>query len=179
MTQYVALLRAINVGGNNKVTMGALRELAIGLGWQTPRTLLTSGNLVFEAKPISAAGLEAALEQAVAARLTVYIDAVVRTAAEWHATIADNPFPEAAATDPAHLVLLCLKTPPIAGGIATLTSAIKGREAVRAAGHNLYITYPDGIGESKLTAAVIEVRLGTRGTARNWNTVLKIAELMM
>ena len=179
MTQYVALLRAINVGGNNRVTMGALRELAIGLGWTSPRTLLTSGNLAFEAKETWAEQLEADLEAAVAAKLSVYIDVIVRTAAEWHAAIAGNPFAGMAAADPGHLVLLCLKEPPAAGGVATLAAAIKGRESVHAVGHDLYITYPDGIGSSKLTASVIETRLGTRGTARNWNTVLKIGEMMM
>ena len=179
MTQYVALLRAINVGGNNKVTMGALRELASGLGWKTPRTLLTSGNLGFEAEASSAHVLEEALETAVAGALQVYVDVIVRTASAWHAAISANPFPEMAATDPGHLVLMSLKATAEINGIATLNAAITGRESARIAGQNLYITYPDGIGSSKLTASLIETRLGTRGTARNWNTVLKIGEMIM
>ena len=93
--------------------------------------------------------------------------------------IAANPFPEQAASDPAHLVLMgTLRDAPSAGGREdALRAAIKGREIVQARGRHLYIVYPDGIGPSKLTGGVIERALSTRGTARNWNTVLKLAAL--
>jgi uncharacterized protein (DUF1697 family) len=61
--------------------------------------------------------------------------------------------------------------------VSALQGAIKGREQVRVKGRQAYITYPDGIGRSKLTMAVIEKALGTRGTGRNWNTVLKLGDL--
>jgi uncharacterized protein (DUF1697 family) len=98
----------------------------------------------------------------------------VRSAAEWEATIAANPFSDAAANDPSHLVVMPCKAAPSAAGVTSLQTAITGRETVRAAGKQLYITYPDGIGDSKLTSALIERKLGVVGTARNWNTVQKI-----
>ena len=70
---------------------------------------------------------------------------------------------------------MCLKDAPSAAAVKALTAAIKGRETFRAAGRNAYVVYPDGIGRSKLTNALIEKTLETRGTARNWNTVLKLA----
>ena len=72
---------------------------------------------------------------------------------------------------------MCLRTAPTAAQVAALQAAIKGREIVKARGKQAYFVYPDGVGRSKLTIQVIEKTLGTRGTARNWNTVLKLGEL--
>ena len=73
--------------------------------------------------------------------------------------------------------MMCLRDEPSAAQIRELRAAIKGREVVKAKGKQAYFVYPDGVGTSKLTIKVIEKALGTRGTARNWNTVLKIGEL--
>ena len=100
---------------------------------------------------------------------------LVRTAGAWRALVAGNPFPEAAADDPGHLVAMPLKAEPAAAAVEALAAAIKGRERVAASGGVLYLHYVDGIGRSKLTNAVIEKHIGSRGTGRNWNTVLKIA----
>jgi uncharacterized protein (DUF1697 family) len=83
----------------------------------------------------------------------------------------------AAKDDPGHLVVMCLKAAPTTKNVLALEAKIPGREQIRADGKHLYITYPDGIGPSKLTNTVIEKTLGIRGTARNWNTVLKLATL--
>jgi len=98
----------------------------------------------------------------------------VRTADEWDAVVAGNPFPAEAKSDPGHLVVMALKAAPEAAAVAALQAAIAGRETVRAVGRQAYLVYPDGIGESKLTIQKIEKALGTRGTGRNWNTALKL-----
>jgi uncharacterized protein (DUF1697 family) len=72
---------------------------------------------------------------------------------------------------------MVLKQAPDAGAVEALQAAITGREVVRAVGRQAYITYPDGIGDSRLTINVIEKKLGSRGTGRNWNTVLKLGTL--
>jgi uncharacterized protein (DUF1697 family) len=177
MTTYIALLRGINVGGNKLVSMAELRALAETLGLEEPRTLLQSGNLVFRGKKQAATALERTLERAVAAELGVACDFVVRTAAEWDAIIAANPFPEAATRDPSHLVVMCLKGAPSGAQAAALRAVIRGREVGAVDGRQAYLVYPDGIGTSKLTNTVIESKLGVRGTARNWNTVLKLKAL--
>jgi uncharacterized protein (DUF1697 family) len=137
---------------------------------------LQSGNVVFDGGRRTPAALEPVLERATAKHLGVSVDFLVRTAAEWQAIVAGNPFGEQARRDPGHLVVACLKSAPPAKNVTALHAAIRGREMVQARGRDLYIVYPDGIGRSKLTTALIEKTLGTRCTARNWNTVLKLAE---
>jgi uncharacterized protein (DUF1697 family) len=171
---HIALLRGINVGGHNKVTMFDLRGLLETLEFVGVKSLLQSGNLIFESPRLSGAELERLLEKETQS-LGVLVDYVVRSAKEWKKIVARNPFPDEAKTDPSHLVLMCLKSSASAAKLDALQHAIKGRETVRRNGKQLYIVYPDGIGASKFTAALIERTLGTRGTARNWNTVLKLA----
>ncbi|WP_342237736.1 DUF1697 domain-containing protein [Inquilinus sp. OTU3971] len=175
MTTWIALLRAVNVAGHAPIKMADLRALAAELGFAArARTLLQSGNLVFAGKG-KAEELERTLQQALEQRLGLGTEVFVRSAADWAGAIARNPFPEEAESDPSHLVLLPLKQAPKA--VAALQAGIAGREQVRTDGRHAYITYPDGIGRSKLTMAVIEKKLGTSGTGRNWNTVLKLAAL--
>jgi len=178
MPLHLALLRAINVGGHNKIAMADLRDLAESLGLRQSKTLLQSGNLVFEGGQRAPSALEALLESETHKRLGVAVDYLVRSAAEWRAIIAANPFRREARSDPSHLVVMCMKDAPRAAALKALQAAIKGPEVVRADGRQVYITYPAGIGTSKLTSAVIEKQLGTRGTARNWNTVLKLDAML-
>jgi uncharacterized protein (DUF1697 family) len=177
MTTYVSVLRAINLGSHNKIAMSDLRSMLEKLGCEEPRTIVLSGNVVFRSALASADKVEKLLEAASTRHLGVTTDYFVRTAKEWRAIIDANPFPKVAKTDPAHLVLMCLRDAPSPAQVAALQSAIKGREIVKAQGKQAYFVYPDGIGRSKLTIKVIERALGTTGTARNWNTVLKLGEL--
>jgi uncharacterized protein (DUF1697 family) len=177
MSTHVALLRAVNLAGHNKVGMADLRALLEGLGFADARSLLQSGNLVFTGGARPAAKLEALLEGAARKTLKLDTDFFVRTASELAAVVAGNPFPAEAQRDPGHLVVVFLKDAPDGKAVAALQAAIPGREVVRGGARHLYAVYPDGIGRSKLTAALIDRKLGTRGTARNWNTVLKLAAL--
>lgn len=175
---YVALLRGINVGGNKPVAMPELREMLAQLGFDDVRSILQSGNLVFRSSTRVNRALENRLESETAARLGLQADFLIRTAREWRTIVARNPFRKAAESDPAHLVVMLLKTVPKADAIKAAQGAIAGRETIRADGRQLYIVYPAGIGTSRLTNALLEKKLGTRGTARNWNTVLKLATLL-
>ena len=177
LSTHVALLRAVNVGGRGKVAMADLRAMLAELGFEAPRSLLQSGNLVFRSQPTGAA-LEARLETQADARLGLATDFLVRTAAEWGDIVAANPYPAMAQDDPSHLLVMPLKAKPDAAGLRELQAWIPGRETIEAVGRELYIAYPDGIGTSKLTGAVVERRIKTRGTARNWNTVTKLAALL-
>ena len=173
MTTHIALLRAVNVGGRS-IAMADLRKMFAALGFADSRTLLQSGNVVFDGGARTGAALEKLLEAETEKRLKLSADYLVRTAREWKAIVTGNPFPRAAEDDPAHLVAMPLKSAPAKAAVAALEAAIKERELVRVRGRELYIVYPDGIGRSKLTIALIEKKLGARGTARNWNTVLKL-----
>lgn len=177
MTTYIALLRAVNLGPRNKVSMSELRELLTALGMQDVQTLLQSGNAVFHSDVCTGTQLERLIEDAAATTLQLQTNVIVRSHKEWKAIIARNPFPREAKQDPGHLVVVPLKKPPARGAADALQAAIAGREAVRVDGRCAYIVYPDGIGRSKLTSALIEKKLGTRGTGRNWNTMLKLDAL--
>jgi uncharacterized protein (DUF1697 family) len=174
---YVALLRAINLAGKNKVGMADLRELCDGLGFEETRTLLQSGNLVLRAGA-GAGALERLLHEETKKKLGVETDFFVRTTKEWEQVLANNPYPNHAKRDPGHLLVVFLKNSPDKKQAAALDEAIVGRETARVDGRHAYIYYPDGVGTSKLTNAKIEKSLGTRGTARNWNTVTKLASML-
>jgi uncharacterized protein (DUF1697 family) len=157
--------------------MSDLRELLADLGFKDARSLLQSGNLIFKSAARASSQLEPLLENAAKRRLGLETDFFVRTASEWSAAIADNPFPEVAKRDPSHLLVVFLKEAPDRRAVAALQAAITGHEVVRATGRHAYIVYPDGIGRSRVTSTLIEKTLGTRGTGRNWNTVLKLGAL--
>lgn len=173
---YLALLRAVNVGGS-VVDTAALRELVTGLGYGRVRSWLATGNLLFDAPSAEAAQLEARLARETTNALGIDTVFFVRSVAEWASIVAHNPFPAAARDDPSHLVVVVLRRAPGAAEARRLQASIEGRELVRPGDRCLYVTYPDGIGRSKLTLARIERALGSSGTARNWNTVLKLDAL--
>jgi uncharacterized protein (DUF1697 family) len=177
MTIHIALLRAINVGGRNLVAMSDLRQLFADLGFPGAKSLLQSGNVVFESPQAADAEVERRLEKEIAERLGVTADFIVRSAKEWQKIVARNPFPKQAKEDPGHLLVGFLKSAPSAESVRSLQSAIQGPEILRGDGKQLYIVYPDGVGRSKLTTTLIERKLETRATARNWNTVLKLAAM--
>lgn len=176
----VGLLRAINLGAHNKVAMSDLRAFLTDLGLDAPQTLLQSGNIVFGSAK-SPPALESWLETESREKLGLDVPYLVRTAEEWKAIIDGNPYRAEARSDPGHLLVVCFKSsvaPAIARALAGSLTAARKREAVHVAGRHAYVYYPDGIGTSKLTMTAIERSLGTVGTARNWNTALKIQALL-
>jgi len=177
MPVIISMLRGVNVGGHNKIKMDALRELYKSLKLREPQTYVQSGNVVFRSSRKVGATLERALEREGEAQLGLRTDFHVRSLAEWESVIAANPFSDEARRDPAHLLVLALKAAPPAAAAAALHAAITGRERVRVDGRHAYLVYPDGVGRSRLTTALLDKHLGGRGTARNWNTVLKLATL--
>jgi uncharacterized protein (DUF1697 family) len=172
-TTHIALVRGINVGGHRQVGMTNLRNFLTELGFENVRSVLQSGNLVFGSRSRFGAELERYLEMEAVKRLALESDFYVRTVDEWKGVVRQNPFRKEAELDPKQVVVLFLRNPPPAEDVALLQADISGPEVVKAKGKQAYIFYPDGIGRSKLTNAMIEKRIG-RGTGRNWNTVLKL-----
>jgi uncharacterized protein (DUF1697 family) len=169
MPIFASLLRGINVGGRNMVPMKALVELYAQLGLEDARTLLQSGNVVFRAGDADRAELAARLKQAVAKRFGAEPEIFLRSEKELRAAVAANPFPAAARDDPSHLLIMFFDKKPTGA-----PPDWKGPERLQLAGKELYLFYPEGIGLSKLTNAVLERALKAPGTARNWNTVNKL-----
>ena len=178
MNAHVVLLRGVNVGGQRKVSMGVLQAALVAMGFADARTLLNSGNVVLRSDRLPAA-LEPFLETEAAARMGLSTDFHVRTAAEWRALIEANPLPDAAARNPSHFIVVCLKSAPTPAAVEALRAANPGPEVIHAVGRQLYIDYggPEAMRESKLASNLIDTKLGTRSTGRNWNTVLKLAAL--
>jgi len=177
MAQYISLLRGVNIAGHKKVAMADLRRLYENIGLKDPRSLLNSGNLLFESGKRTPVQLERLLEAETRKQLDLETDFFVRTAEEWEAIIAGNPFTQEARRDPGHLVLMVLKKAVETKDVAALQKEITGPEVVRGKGTHVYITYPAGQGRSRLTSALIDAKLGARGTGRNWNTVMKLGAL--
>jgi uncharacterized protein (DUF1697 family) len=172
-----ALLRAVNVGGTGLVAMADLRAAVEALGFKDVRSLLQSGNLVFDAGKKSPASVETTLETGFEKAFGFRPDIYARSGAELAQIIARCPFAKEAKSDPARLHVLFMRKAPTAAAFEALRAAIKGPERVTGDGRHAYLFYPDGAGASKLTSAVIARHLGTPGTARNWNTVGKLAAL--
>lgn len=177
MPVYVGLLRAVNLGKGTSVGMEALRDLLGKAGLEDVQTVLQSGNVVFRSSVPTASELEGPLGEKISRSFRVRTELFVRSAPEWRTLVSKNPFSREAETDPSHLLAVLLRRAPSKERWEALDAAIRGRERVRGAGRHAYIVYPDGIGRSKLTMALVESKLGTPGTGRNWNTVLKLATL--
>ena len=157
--------------------MPKLRDLLIEVKLGNPRTFLQSGNVVFTSTSANTSSLERKLEIATEKRFGFCPTYTLRGQRELDSAIAGNPFPKEARSDPSHLVMLFPKTAVSAKTVTRLRTAIRGREVVAGEGRALYLYFPDGIGPSKLTPAIVEKTLGTPATMRNWNTVTKLSAL--
>jgi uncharacterized protein (DUF1697 family) len=155
--RYAAFLRGVNVAGKS-LSMPALKVMLGALGFEQARTLLQSGNVVFETGKRSEREIEAFLERETEKRLKVRTEYFLRNGKELERIVEDNPFAREARADPGHLVVMFLKDAVTKQKVAELQSRIVGPEVVREAGRELYITYPAGQGRSKLTNALIEKR---------------------
>src|SRR5262245_6709682 len=146
MPRYVALLRAVNVGGR-KVTMAELKTAAAKLGYDNPRTLVASGNLVFDAKKTAPAKLEAALEAVIEKTFGLFSEVMVRDPIEWTAILKANPFPKKAKDDPAHLVCVVCKDKPDAAALAAYLKTFREKydkgEQLKVVGREIFIDYGD------------------------------------
>lgn len=173
MTTYIGLLRAVNLAGRNTIGMAALRELVEGVGYSNVRTYIQSGNVLFTSPDRSRGRIESQLETALATRgLTTSV--MVRAGRDLERTIDANPFPD---VDPKAILVVFLKGKAPRTG--PLDTSEHGPERVHALGRELFVHYPNGLGRSKLTPALLERVVGTPGTGRNWNTVNKLAEMSL
>jgi uncharacterized protein (DUF1697 family) len=167
VTAYAAFLRAVNVGGTGKLAMSDLRALCEGCGLEAVGTYIQSGNVVFRSRRAEAAVkklLEAALEQ----HMGKPCSALVRSAAELHAVLKANPFPDAA---PNRLLVLFLDATAPASSLAGIVSP--DGEELALSGREVFVHFPKGMGQSKL-----KLPFRNTGTWRNLNTVRKVSALL-
>ena len=176
MTIFIALLRGINVVGNNKLPMKELSALLTGMGLLNVQTYIQSGNVVFRYDLKSKATLAARITAAINAQHGFAPHVLLLEAEELHNAMAGNPYPEAVAV-PKSLHLFFLDEVPKHPDLKALEAIRTGGEQFKLAGKAFYLHTPDGFGPSKL-AARVEKLLGVPATARNWNTVCKLAEMV-
>lgn len=178
MTRFVAFLRGINVGGHRKIKMAELKQLHEKMGHKNVATYLQSGNVVFDSPDTDRAKLIGAIEQAYRSQLEIDTHVILRNMEEMAGAIANLPFPLNEKREPKFLNGIFLSETPDSGAIKTLMQ-YEGPEEIQIIGDVLYVYYTDGSGRSKFNLALIEKNLEVRGTARNWNSVSKILELMV
>ena len=166
MAAFIALLRAVNVGGTGKLPMSELKAMCETLGFAGIRTYIASGNVVFTSRK-SEAAVKKALEAALESYAAKTVGVMVRTVAEMQAVLADNPFPKLA---PNRTVAVFLDHAPPGDTLKT----VKGRkdEQIGLGRREIYIHYGDGMGQSKLAVPAAKT-----GTARNMNTVAALAKI--
>ena len=166
MTAYIALLKAINVGGTGKMPMTDLKALCEDAGFESVKTYIASGNVVFKSD-LTAKAVKAELEARVEAYFGKPVPVFVRTLPEMEAILAANPFPDGA---PNKVVAVFLDTAPgdVMDGVKNQAS-----EEISAGQREVYIHYPDGQARTKLS-----VPAAAAGSARNINTVTKLIDLV-
>jgi uncharacterized protein (DUF1697 family) len=166
MTKYVALLRAVNVGGTGKFPMAELKAICVRAGFAKVQTYIASGNVVFESDE-TPNNVKSALEARLLAFAGTPVGAVIRTAAEMAEVLRSNPFPDAA---PNHTVAIFLDRPPPSDALAHAVGVKDEKMGLGA--REIYVHYGSGIGRSKL-----KIPAARAGTARNLNTITKLAEM--
>ena len=171
----IALLRGINLGATNRVSMPELRELIEGLGHKDVQTLVQSGNVVFTARA-KPATLEKQLAEAIEEQLGVKSKVVVRTRDELAAVIDANPFPDTP-NPKKNLHVTFFDGEPDTSVTKELEATDFGADTLAFREREVYIAYKDGMGRSELAKQLGKAKLGVTATDRNWNTVTKLLEM--
>lgn len=176
MTSYVALLRGVNLGSRNKVSMHELRRVLAGLGAEGVTTYLQSGNAVFASAEQDRERLAGDIERALAEELNVPVRVLLRTAGELRELVAGNPYLDRE-TDLTRLHVTFLAAPADPERAERLAVPAGDPGAFTVAGRDVYLHTPDGYGRSKLSNSFFEQKLGVDATTRNWRTVTKLRDL--
>ncbi|MER8373981.1 DUF1697 domain-containing protein [Mesorhizobium sp. M1406] len=175
MQTYIALLYSIILGEGRRVVMADLKAMVEELGLKNPRTLVATGNLVFESEKTSIATLEKRLEAAFEKAFGKHVEIIVRTANDWLKVAAGNPFPDESNATADQVAVRVMRQPVPDEAIAALKSYVGKDEKMQAVGGDIWIVFSRA--SSRLLTATSHKRLGI-GTSRNWNTVRKLAEMV-
>lgn len=177
MRVMISMLRGINVGGRNQIRMDALRKLYESLDLHEPQTYVQSGNVVFKTTARDTVVLTQKIEHTIEKTFGFRTDVVLRTSAQLKDAIAKNPFAERKDADPSKLLVTFLAKEPQSKLINAVLSKKNDREKLHILGRELYIYFPNGMGGTKLNWLAVVKALGTTGTGRNLNSVMKLLEI--
>jgi uncharacterized protein (DUF1697 family) len=177
MPVVISLLRAVNVGGHNKIKMDDLRRLCASLHLKDVQTYVQSGNVVFRTEARDLAELSTRIENRIQKDFGFRPSVMLRTSEDLRSVIARNPFAGRPDMEPGKLLVMFLANDPAAGAREKITAIKADPEELRLDGLELYIYFPNGMGRSKLSMGPVERILKTAWTGRNWNTVTKLLEI--
>ena len=182
MPSYVAMLRGINVSGSKPVKMEALRASFEALGFKNVRTYVQSGNVVFEAKARTAAPLGSKIAARIKRDFGFEVPVLVLGARELGRVVDENPFfkqrgPRSSEIDVTKLHVTFLAAALAAAGLKKMEGVSSGRDAFHCLGKTIYLTCPDGYGNTKMSNNAFERALGAAATTRNWKTVTTLAAM--
>ena len=172
-TRHVSLLRGINVGGHNLISMARLRALYEALGCEDVATYLQSGNVVFR-RDRDPGGVGTGVERAIKRELGIDVRVLDRSHGDLAAIVEADPFADA---DPSRRFVMFLATSPRAGIAREIAHIRLGPDEARLIGREIHLNCPDGLSNSKLPGLLTERRLGVTATTRNWRTVSRLFEL--
>lgn len=173
---YVVLLRAINLGSHNKVSMADLRALVAAAGAEDVKTYVQSGNVVCRSAAETGSQLARAIAERIHQELDLAVTVLVLDQDELAKVVAANPFLDAG-RDAAKAHVTVLVDEPDPACVRDLEAMSFGPDEFRVEGRAVYLYCPDGYGRSKLSNAFLEKRLGVAATTRNWRTVTTLAEM--
>ncbi|HLX44907.1 MAG TPA: DUF1697 domain-containing protein [Bryobacteraceae bacterium] len=176
MGVVISLLRGINLGGRT-IKMDALRALYESIDLSEPQTYVASGNVIFKTKERNLDRLRKRIEDAIEKKFGFHSNVILRTTAELRDTIARNPFAKRSGIEPGKFLVTFLGNHPDKPALERLGKIKADPEELHIDGRELYIYFPNGAGRSKLPWASVEKILGVPGTARNWNSVVKMLEI--
>ena len=177
MPVLISMLRGVNLGAYNRIKMDAVRALYVSLKLEDPRTYVQSGNVIFRTKEKNTAVLATKIQRAIEKKFGFSTPVILRTTAEMKAAVAANPFDGRPDVEPGKLLVTFLAGDPGQAGQAAILGLKPHREELHLKGRELYIYFPDGAGKSKLPWSSVEKVFQTTGTARNWNSVVKMLEI--
>jgi len=174
MAVLICMLRGVNVVGRNKIKMDALRLLCASLKLECPRTYVQSGNVIFRSKKKNFSALAKKIQAAIEGTFGFAPEVILRTPDEMRKAIAASPFADRRDLHPSKLLVTFLAAEPCPEARAALLSLKAHPEELHLRGRELYIYFPNGVGQSKLPWSKVEKLTQVAGTARNWNSVTKM-----
>ncbi len=178
MTAFVSLFRGINVGGHQKIRMDELKDVHEALGFKDVSPYIQTGSVVFTSDDADVVRLRRHIEEGFENKFGFHVEVFVRTSAELREIIEKNPFQSQPGKESKWIVVLFLAERPGDTAQQDLLKTYAGPEEFFITGKEMYIYYTNGIGRSKLSLNLIEKKLKTVGTARNWNTILQLQKLL-
>ena len=176
MAVVISMLRAVNVGGHNKIKIDALRALYQSLKLRDAQTYIQSGNVIFRTDERDLVLLAKRIQSAIERKFGVRCEVILRTASELRKVMARNPFAARRGIDPSRLLVTFLASDPGAEAREEVLRIKTAPEELRMDGREVYIYFPSGMARPKVSWAVIEKTLKTPGTGRNWNSVTRLLE---